>query len=67
MEKRDLMIVKYLSKGFKITEIKDQIEQDHAIIMSESLIEKRLSLIRKQYQAKTLFHLAIILKNEKVI
>lgn len=67
MEKRDLMIIKYLSKGFKITEIKVQIEKDHAIIMSESLIEKRLSLIRKQYQAKTLFHLAIILKNEKVI
>jgi len=35
--------------------------------MSTGSIEKRLNTIKKQYKAKTLFHLAAILKNENVI
>ncbi|MFS4432176.1 hypothetical protein ACLMCG_22110 [Chryseobacterium sp. S90] len=66
-EKRDLLIIKYLSKGYKVTEIKEQLSSRNSLKISESLIEKRLSIIRKQYQAKTLFHLAIILKKEKII
>lgn len=67
MEKRDLLIMEYLSKGFKVTEISEQMKKNHATILSESWIEKRLRTIRKKYNAKTLFQLAVILKDEKVI
>jgi len=67
MENKDLLIIKYLSQGFKVNEIREQLKNFHSIIISESLIEKKLSAIRKQYKAKTLFHLAVVLKNEKII
>ncbi|WP_336702893.1 hypothetical protein [Chryseobacterium indologenes] len=67
MENRDLLIIKYLSEGYKVTEISEQLSAHHSITISESLIEKRLSALRKQYQAKTLFQLAVILGKKKLI
>ncbi|MGL6127423.1 hypothetical protein [Chryseobacterium artocarpi] len=67
MEKRDLLIIKYLSEGYKITEIREQLITYHSITISKSLIEKRLNTISKQYQAKTLFQLAVFLTKEKII
>ncbi|RXM52989.1 hypothetical protein BOQ64_00830 [Chryseobacterium sp. CH25] len=67
MEKRDLLIIKYLSEGYKITEIREQLIIYHSITISKSLIEKRLNTISKQYQAKTLFQLAVLLTKEKII
>ncbi|SIS71069.1 hypothetical protein SAMN05421786_1011160 [Chryseobacterium ureilyticum] len=67
MEKRDLLIIKYLSEGYKITEIREQLITYHSITISKSLIEKRLNKISKQYQAKTLFQLAVLLTKEKII
>lgn len=67
MEKRDLLIIKYLSEGYKITEIREQLTIHHSITISKSLIEKRLNTISKQYQAKTLFQLAVLLTKEKII
>lgn len=67
MEKRDQLIIKYLVEGFKVNEIRGQLNLHHSIVMSESLVEKRLSNLRKLYKAKTLFQLAIHLKDEKVI
>ncbi|SIS70509.1 hypothetical protein SAMN05421786_1011121 [Chryseobacterium ureilyticum] len=67
MEKRDLLIIKYLSEGYKITEIREQLITYHSITISKSLIEKRLNTISKQYQAKTLFQLAVLLTKEKII
>ena len=67
MEKLDLLILKYLSQGFMIGEIPKQMENDKSITMSKSSIEKRLTIIKKLYGAKTLFHLAVIAKEKKLI
>lgn len=67
MENTDLLIVKYLSKGHKVNEINKLLIAEHSIKISYSSTEKRLNTIRKTYNAKTLFHLAIILKDDKVI
>lgn len=67
MEKHDLLILKHLSKGVKIAEMAELLKSKPETAMSTSSIEKRLNTIRKQYKAKTLFHLAVILKNENII
>ncbi|AZB29725.1 MULTISPECIES: hypothetical protein [Chryseobacterium] len=67
MEKLDILILKYLSQGLKIGEISKQLEDDESIIASKSSIEKRLTTIRKTFGAKTLFHLAVIAKERKLI
>lgn len=40
---------------------------EHSIKVSKSLIEKRLKAVGTKIQAKTLFQLAVILKNEQRI
>ncbi len=67
MERLDLLILKYMSQGLKIGEIPKQLENDESIIVSKSSIEKRLTTIRKTCGAKTLFHLAFIAKERKLI
>lgn len=67
MENTDLLIIKYLSKGFKVSEISKLLLAEHSIKISHSSTEKRLKTIRKKYNAKTSFQLAIILKDQKVI
>ena len=67
MESRDRLIIKYLSESYKITEIMEQLITHHCIIISKSLIEKRLNTTSKQYQAKTLFQLAVLFSKEKII
>lgn len=67
MENTDLLIIKYLSKGYKVIEINKLLLAEHSIKISYSSTEKRLNTIRKKYNAKTLFQLAIILKDEKAI
>lgn len=67
MEKLDVLILKYLSQGLKIGEISKQLEDDESLAVSKSSIEKRLTTIRKICGAKTLFHLAVIAKERKLI
>ncbi len=67
MENTDLLIIKYLSKGYKVNEINKLLIDEHSIKISYSSTEKRLHTIRKKYNAKTMFQLALILKDEKVI
>jgi len=67
MKNRDLLIIKYLAEEYKVTQIREQLKVNYSIIISESLIEKILSGMRKQYQAKTLFQLAVLLTKEKII
>nr|WP_314499069.1 hypothetical protein [uncultured Chryseobacterium sp.] len=67
MEKRDLLILKYLSKGIKIADMAELMKLKPDTAMSTSSIEKRLNSIKKEYKAKTLFHLAVILKNKNII
>ncbi|KQS92403.1 hypothetical protein [Chryseobacterium sp. Leaf394] len=67
MEKRDRLIVNYLAKGFKILEISDLMKKNDSVKISESMIEKRLRIIRKQYNATTLFQLGALLKENNII
>ncbi|MCS3869449.1 hypothetical protein J3D55_002365 [Chryseobacterium ginsenosidimutans] len=50
-----------------IGEISKYLKDDEAIVISKSSIEKRLTTIRKIYNVKTLFHLAVIAKEKKWI
>lgn len=67
MEKKDQLIIKYLSEGAKNVELKDLLLTKHSIKISESFIEKRLFALRKEHGAKTLFQLAVILKEKKIL
>lgn len=67
MEERDLLILKNLAKGLQINEIARSLEDDHGIKVSISTIEKRLTAIRKQFGAKTLFQLGAVLKAKRII
>ena len=67
MEQLDLHIIRYLSDGLKIGEIPQRLEEDLSIKASKSSVEKRLTILKKLHGAKTLFHLAIILKGKRLI
>jgi len=67
MDERDILILKYLAKGVQIGQIPLHFESDHSLTISKSYIEKRLTTLRKSLGAKSLFHLAVIVKNEKII
>jgi len=67
VEERDLLIIKNLSKGLQINEIARSLEDEHRIKVSISTIEKRLTVIRKQFGAKTLFQLGAVLKAKRII
>ena len=67
MEKLDLMILKYLSKGLKVGEISTKMKEDESIVISKSSIEKRLTIIKKLSGAKTPFHMAVIANEKKWI
>lgn len=67
MNERDQLIIMYLSQGLQVKDIPFSLFKEHGISVSKSTIEKRLNLLRKQFEAKTLFQLAIILRNKKLI
>ena len=67
MEIKDQLIIKYFSEGLKSRELPDHIMTEHQIKISDSYIEKRLFAMRKEHGAKTLFQLAVILKEKKII
>lgn len=67
MENRDLEILKCLENGLQINEVALYLKKEKNINVSVSTIEKRLTSIRKQYGAKTLFQLGAILKANKLI
>lgn len=67
MNERDLLIVNYLAEGLQVKDIPISLFKEHGISVSKSTIEKRLNHLRKQFEAKTLFQLAIILRNKKLI
>lgn len=67
MNERDQLIIMYLCQGLQVKDIPISLFKEHGISVSKSTIEKRLNLLRKQFEAKTLFQLAIILRNKKLI
>lgn len=66
MKNRDLLIIKYLAEGYKVTQIREQLKVNYSIIISESLIEKILSGMRKQYQAKLFFNWQLYLQKKRL-
>lgn len=67
MEERDLLILKCLASGLQINEIALSLQKEKGISVSISTIEKRLTAIRKQFGAKTLFQLGAVLKAKRII
>ncbi|MEG2162279.1 MAG: hypothetical protein RRY62_13840 [Chryseobacterium sp.] len=67
MKERDELIINYLCQGLQVKDIPISLFKEHGISVSISTIEKRLNLLRKQFEAKTLLQLAIILRNRKII
>ncbi len=67
MEERDLLILKCLANGLQIREIGLSLQKENGISVSISTIEKRLTAIRKQFGAKTLFQLGAVLKAKRII
>jgi Mg2+/Co2+ transporter CorC len=55
------LILKYLSEGKTQCEISELLKASNITPNSLSHIEKTLKEIRQQYNAKTIFHLAVIL------
>lgn len=67
MDNLNKKIVKSLSSGMTQKEVSNHFKKKGIKPNSLSIIEKRLKLMRKEYKAKTLFHLALILKEEEII
>lgn len=57
----DQLILSYLKEGFTQNEISARLKIAGVKPNSLSIIEKRLKAIREKFEAKTNFHLAIIL------
>ncbi len=60
-------IVKLLSLGMTQKDVSNHLNKKGVTPCSLSIIEKRLKRMKKEYKAKTLFHLAIILERKKII
>ncbi len=67
MDDINQQIVKLLSLGMTQKEVSNHLKKKGITPCSLSIIEKRLKLMRKEYKAKTLFHLAVILERKKII
>lgn len=67
MEEIDLKIVKLLSLGLSQSDVSNHLKKMGYTPNSLSTIEKRLNKMKKDFKAKSLFHLALILKKKKII
>ncbi len=67
MDKMEKLIIKYLQEGLNQVEISEKLKNDGIKPSSLSSVEKRLNKIKEFYEAKTLFHLACILYNKKLL
>ncbi len=63
----DRIIIKEFSKGKKYEEISKFLKLKGIYPNSLRTVEERIRLLKKTYRAKTLFHLAIILKSNNII
>lgn len=67
MEEIEHLIVNYLQEGLNQYEISEQLKKSGFRPCSLSSVEKRINKIKEFYEAKTLFHLACILHNKKLL
>lgn len=65
MTETETFILKHLNAGYTQNEISGKLKARGIKPNSLSSIEKSLNQIRKEYGAKTNFHLAVILENLK--
>lgn len=63
----DQLILNYLGEGKTQSEISNILKEANINPNSVSSIEKKLKTIRARYNAKTNFHLAVILKSINLI
>lgn len=61
LDRTDKLILQYLKEGNTQAEISDLLKIQEIKPNSLSIIEKRLKAIREKYNAKSMFHLAVIL------
>ncbi|MDV7696310.1 hypothetical protein N6B72_05190 [Chryseobacterium soli] len=61
------LIIKYMQQGLTQAEIANMLKENDIKPNSQSSVEKKINQIKERYEAKTLFHLACILYNEKVL
>lgn len=61
------LIIEYLQAGLTQQEVSERFKKDGINPNSLSSIEKQINKIKEFYEAKTLFHLACILYNKKVL
>ena len=66
MDEIDKKIIKLLGIGLSQSDISSHLKKKGVTPNSVSIIEKRLRKIKKLYKAKTLFHLAVILKRKRI-
>ncbi|MEE6129059.1 response regulator, partial [Chryseobacterium arthrosphaerae] len=67
MDSVEKLIIEYLQQGMAQYEISERLKENGIKPNSLSSVEKRLNKIKDFYNAKTLFHLACILYNQKII
>tara|TARA_R110000868_G_scaffold411516_1_gene705115 strand:- start:4333 stop:4536 length:204 start_codon:yes stop_codon:yes gene_type:complete len=67
MDKLDFIILNYLSEGKTLNEIETLLKNNNIVPNTLSTLEKRIKRIKTTFKAKTLFHLAVILKEYKII
>lgn len=61
----NLKILNLLKKGYAQSEIADILKKEGIVPNSLSSVEKKLNQLKKDYKAKTLFHLAVILMEDE--
>ena len=65
--KIDKFILTGLAKGLTQEEIASSLKKEGIKPNSISSVEKELRIMKKEHGAKTLFHLAIIVKSENIV
>ncbi|GAB0154770.1 hypothetical protein CHRYSEOSP005_00300 [Chryseobacterium sp. Alg-005] len=63
----NFIIIDYLKDGLSQHEIAERLKENDIKPNSLSSIEKRINQIKHYYNAKSMFHLACILHNKKVL
>ena len=67
MDSVNLKILQLMAIGLTQKDISEYLKKKGITPNSVSIIEKRLKKLKNEYKAKSLFHLAVILKNKSII
>lgn len=67
MENINDLIITWLQEGLQQPEIAKRLKQQNIRPNSISSVEKKIRQIKEEHEANTLFHLACILHNKKLL